>query len=340
MTINLNEEKNMFLKTLLVVLFSFLGVFLFSNMSVNASSDKTVKIAHSSWIGFYPLDLAEEKGFFKDYGVNVQIKDIESKSDSKSALAAGKIQGVATSLDTNVLSAASGLKIQNVLALDTSKGADGLVGKNNIKSFKNLKGKTVALDTTGGASYFWFNYMLQKNNMKLKDMKVESMDSGAAGSAFVSGKVDAAMTWQPWLSKAGATKNGHIVMSSKSSPGIIVDTLGLSTSFIKKHPQEVKGIIKGWYKALAYMKSNPKAAYAIMSKKAGIAPKKLKNEMTTQIKLYDKKENKKYFGTAKNKGNIYKISKIASNLWYTSKISNAKANVNELTNPTFVNAIK
>ncbi|WP_235720684.1 ABC transporter substrate-binding protein [Liquorilactobacillus vini] len=54
--------------------------------------------------------MAEQKGFFKDYGVNVQIKDIESKSDSKSALASGKIQGIATSVDTNVLSAASGLK--------------------------------------------------------------------------------------------------------------------------------------------------------------------------------------------------------------------------------------
>lgn len=331
----LKNKKNLFI----VPVIMFLTLFIVST-GVSASSDNTVKIAHSSWIGFYPLDLAEEKGFFKDYGVNVQIKDIESKSDSKSALAAGKIQGIATSLDTNVLSAASGLKIQNVLALDTSTGADGLVGKKSIKNFKNLKGKTVALDTTGGASYFWFNYMLQKNNMKLSDIKVESMDSGAAGSAFVAGKVDAAMTWQPWLSKAKATKNGHVVMSSKSSPGIIVDTLGLSTSFIKKHPEQVKGIIKGWYKALAYMKSDPKDAYKIMSKKAGITASKLKTEMTTQIKLYDKKGNKKYFGTKKNKGNIYKISKVASNLWYTAKISDKKANINKVTNPKFVNAIK
>ncbi|EJF01037.1 ABC transporter substrate-binding protein [Liquorilactobacillus mali] len=330
------ENKRNLVKILLVTLL----ILIFVNSKVSASSNNTVKIAHSSWIGFYPLDLAEEKGFFEDYGVKVQIKDIESKSDSKSALAAGKIQGIATSLDTNVLSSASGLKIQNVLALDTSTGADGLVGNKNIKNFKELKGKTVALDTTGGASYFWFNYMLQKNNMKLSDIKVESMDSGAAGSAFVAGKVDAAMTWQPWLSKAKATKNGHVVMSSKSSPGIIVDTLGLSTSFIKKHPTQVKGIIKGWYKALAYMKSNPKDAYKIMSKKAGITASKLKSEMTTQIKLYDKKENKKYFGTKKNKGNIYKISKVASNLWYTSKISDKKADVNQVTNPKFVNEIK
>ncbi|WP_235720414.1 hypothetical protein [Liquorilactobacillus vini] len=129
-------------------------------------------------------------------------------------------------------------------------------------------------------------------------------------------------------------------MSSKSSPGIIVDTLGLSTSFIKEHPKEVKGIIKGWYKALAYIKSHPSSAYKIMSKKAGIGPKELKKEMTTEIKLYDKKGNKKYFGTEKNKGQIYKISKIASDLWYTSKISKNKISAEKVTNPTFVNEIK
>ncbi|WP_281164590.1 ABC transporter substrate-binding protein [Liquorilactobacillus sicerae] len=335
----INKKSGYIKRSLLVFLLSLLSVLTIFIGQVSANS-KVVKIAHSSWIGFYPLDLAEQKGFFKDYGVNVQIKDIESKSDSKSALASGKIQGIATSVDTNVLSAASGLKIQNVLALDTSTGADGLVGTKDIKTFKDLKGKTVALDTTGGASYFWFNYMLQKNHMKLSQMKVESMDSGAAGSAFVAKKVDAAMTWQPWLSKAEKRSNGHVVMSSKSSPGIIVDTLGLSTSFIKEHPKEVKGIIKGWYKALAYIKSHPTSAYKIMSKKAGIGSKELKKEMTTEIKLYNKEGNKKYFGTEKNKGQIYKISKIASDLWYTSKISKNKISAEKVTNPTFVNEIK
>lgn len=316
---------------------------LFGSKKASGASDSnlpTVKIAHSDWIGFYPLDLAEKKGFFKDNGANVKITKIESKSDSKSALAAGKIQGIATSLDTNILSAASGVKIENVLALDTSQGADGLIGKKDINSFTDLKGKTVALDTTGGASYFWFNYELQKNNMSLKDMKVESMNSGDAGSAFVAGKVDAAMTWQPWLDKSSKTENGHVVMSSKSSPGIIVDSLGMSENYVKKHPQVVKSIIKGWYKALAYIQSNPKNAYAIMSKSAGISASELKTEMSEQIKLYGKEGNKKYFGTKNNHGQIYTTAKMASDLWYSSKISDAKADINKAINPTFVNEIE
>lgn len=343
----MSKGRKGFLVGLVIVLLVAIGFgahSLFGNKKTSASTSDsklpTVKIAHSDWIGFYPLDLAEKKGFFKDSGVNVKITKIESKSDSKSALASGKIQGIATSLDTNILSSASGVKIQNILALDTSEGADGLIGTNDINSFSDLKGKTVALDTTGGASYFWFNYMLQKNNMSLKDMKVESMGSGDAGSAFVAGKVDAAMTWQPWLDKSSKTKNGHVVISSKSSPGIIVDSLGMSESYVKKHPEVVKSIIKGWYKALAYIKSNPKDAYAIMSKSAGNSSSELKTEMTEQIKLYDKQGNKDYFGTAKNHGQIYTTAKMASDLWYSSKISDKKANISDAINPTFVNEIK
>lgn len=300
----------------------------------------SVTIAHADWIGFYPLDLAQKKGFFKGYGANVKIKTIESKSDSQSALAAGKIQGIATSLDTTILSAANGLKIQNVLALDTSKGADGLVGNKNIKSFKDLKGKTLALDTTGGASYFWFNYMLRKNHMNLKEMKVQSMNSGDAGSAYVSGKVDAAMTWQPWLTKAEDKPNGHVIKSSKNSPGVIVDSLEMSTSYIKKHPKVITAIIKGWYKALNYIKAHPTSAYKMMSKGSGVSPNVLKQEMTEQIQLYDKSANKSYFGTNENHGSIYKIANVASDIWYANKISKNKADTDAAINPDFVNQIK
>lgn len=107
---DLIDKKTDYIKRSVFVFFLSLLSVLTVFIGQVSANNKVVKIAHSSWIGFYPLDLAEQKGFFKDYGVNVQIKDIESKSDSKSALASGKIQGIATSVDTNVLSAASGLK--------------------------------------------------------------------------------------------------------------------------------------------------------------------------------------------------------------------------------------
>ena len=291
--------------------------------------DGTVTLAHSSWIGFYPLDLAVEKGFFKNHGADVKVEIIESKSDSKSALAAGKIQGIATSLDTNIMSAASGIDLQVVLALDTSSGGDGLVAKKEFKSFEDLKGKTIALDTTGGASFFWFNYLLKEKNLSMSDFDVQSMGSGDAGAAFAAGKVDAAMTWQPWLDNAKKTTFGQVLLSSSEYPGVIVDALGLSTDFVQKYPETTQAIIDGW-----------NDAYKIMSVPAGMKPDALKAACETEVQFYDKAGNKSYFGTAENKGDIYKISEFAAQLWVDTKMVSSKADIDKVLNSTFVNAAK
>lgn len=306
-----------------------------SSSSSNGKYSGTVTIAHSSWIGFYPLDLAVQKGFFKKHGVNVKISDIESKSDSRAALISNKIQGVATTIDTQVVTASSGAKISVPLALDTSYGGDGLVAKKDITSFSGLKGKTVALDTTGGASFFWFNYELQQHHMKLSDMTVENMSSGDAGSAFAAGKVDAAMTWEPWLTKAKATSFGHVLMDSTEAPGVIVDTLGLSRDFIQKYPKSTQAIVDGWFDAINYLKSNESDALKIMAKVSGSSADELKSELTG-IKFYTKAQNKDLFGTKDKPGQLVKTAKYANQLWVDTKITTKKADIDALLDSSFV----
>ena len=285
--------------------------------SSSSGSDKPaqeVLIGQSSWIGFAPLYIAEEKGFFKKHGADVKIQSIESKADSKSALAAGRIQGVSTTADTHVVNAAAGIDIAQVLALDTSSGGDGIIAKKDFKSIEDLKGKKVALDTTGGADFFWFQYLLKEKGMTIKDFDVQSMSAGDAGAAFVAGKVDAAITWQPWLSKASATDFGYTMLDSKASPGVIVDTFAMRKDFIKDHPEAVQAIIDGWYDALDFLKSNPDEAIAIMAKRLGEKPENLKKELG-DVTFYDEAGNKTYFGTKDNPGDFYKIVKTASDLW-------------------------
>ena len=151
--------------------------------------------------------LAKEKGFFQKQGVDVEIVVIESPADRRAAFAADKIQGLATTVDTHVMTAAAEnpIPVKQVLALDDSHGGDGIVAKKEIKTIKDLKGKTVAAQLGAGASYFWLNYVLAQNGMKLADLKAVDMKAGDAGSAFVAGKVDAAVTWEPWLSRAKDT---------------------------------------------------------------------------------------------------------------------------------------
>ena len=282
--------------------------------AVSSSSSEKVIIGQSSWIGFAPMYIAEEKGFFKNHGADVEVQSVESKTDSKTALAADRIQGVSTDMSTWVMNAAAGIDIAQILALDTSAGGDGIVAKKEINSLSDLKGKKVAMDTTGGADYFWFQYLLQKEGMTLKDFDVQNMSAGDAGAAFVAGKVDAAITWQPWLSKAENTEFGHTLMDSTASPGVIVDTFAMKKSYMKEHPEVPKAIVAGWYDAIEYMKSNPDDAIAIIAKKIGEKPEDVKKQLN-DIKFYDKAGNQQYFGTSENPGEFYTITATAAKLW-------------------------
>lgn len=295
----------------------------------------TITLGMSSWIGYAPLYVAQEKGFFKKEGANVEIKTIQSAGDRKSALASDKIQGMASTVDTHVMTKAAGVDITQVLALDTSSGGDGVIAKKDIATFKDLKGKTVALDTTGGASYFWFCYLLKKNGMTLSDVKVQNMGAGDAGAAFVAGKVDAAVTWQPWLTKAQNTSFGKVLVSSSETPGIIVDSLGMRGDFVKKYPKSVQAIVNGWYDALAYAKTDADDANTIMGKAMG----ETKDEFVAQLSdvtFYDKEGNVSYFGTSSKKGQIYEVSQSASDLWYSLKLIDSKVSPDSIINGSFV----
>ena len=181
--------RKMWVVALLVVSVLFAGT---------AFAGENIKIAVSIWLGYAPLYLAKEKGFFQKRGLDVDVVVINSPVDRRAAFAADRIQGFATTVDTLVITAAAEtpIPVKQVLVLDASHGADGLVAKKDIKTIQDLKGKTVAGQMGGGASYFWLNYVLTQNGMKLSDLKMVDMRAPDAGAAFVAEKVDAAVTWR------------------------------------------------------------------------------------------------------------------------------------------------
>ena len=306
-----------------------------SKESQKSGSEKII-IGQSSWIGFAPLYIAEEKGFFQKHGAEVKIQAIESKTDSKTALAADRIQGVSTDISTQVMNAAAGIDLVQILALDTSAGGDGIIAKKDYKTLEDLKGKKVALDTTGGADYFWFQYLLQKKGMTMKDFNVQNMSAGDAGAAFVAGKVDAAITWQPWLSKAEKTPFGHTLVDSTASPGVIVDTFAMKKSYLKEHPNAGKAIVAGWYDAINYMKSNPDDAIAIIAKRIGEKPENVKAELN-DVTFYDKDGNIKYFGTD-GKGEFYKVTGLAAKLWKDLNLIDKNITASNIIDGQYLNA--
>src|SRR5438067_2029344 len=76
----------------------------------------------------------------------------------------------------------------------------------------------------GSVTEWFLAQVLNDNGLSLSDVKEKNMKSCEAGAAFVASKVDVAVTWEPWLSKAKTRTDGHILVSSKQYPDLIMDS--------------------------------------------------------------------------------------------------------------------
>ncbi len=201
------------------------GLLLGLGAVLQGAAAESFKLAHSTWVGYGPFFVAQEKGYFKEEGVEVELVLIEDIKVRFAALAGGQIDAMATTVDTMPLYLKKGgTKYQYLFAVDDSKGGDGIVANKDIKTIADLKGKTVAF-TEGSVSQFYINVLLQEAGLSESDIEVIGMTAGDAGSAFVTGNVDAAVTWEPWLTRGKQTDHGHLLTDSSKKPGLITDVV-------------------------------------------------------------------------------------------------------------------
>ncbi|PLS01003.1 ABC transporter substrate-binding protein [Neobacillus cucumis] len=303
-----------------------------SSSAEGKKSSEPLKVTLPTWTGYGPLFLAKEKGFFKKNGIDVDLSIVEGLAERKQALASGKIDGMATALDVQVTLAASKIPVQVVWVLDDSHGGDGILVKNGINSVKDLKGKKVAFEV-GSTSHMLALTALKQGGLTEKDVEVVQMSAGDAGAAFAAGKVDAAVTWEPWLSK-GSEANGKVLLSTKDLPGIIVDTISFKKDVIKNRPDDVKAFVKAMGEAMQYWKDHKDEADESMAKGLKIDTKEFVGT-ESGLKFFTKEDNKELFGTDNSKGSIYKSTDNAIQFYKEQGIIKNEPKAEEIINPSF-----
>lgn len=258
-----------------------------------AAEDTKIAIGISGWTGFAPLTLAAKTGIFKKHGLDVELKMIPQK-DRHLALASGAIQCAATTVETHVAWNTNGVPITQIFQMDKSYGADGIAVRNSIKSFADLKGKTIGVDAPGTSPYFALAYMLHKNGMTLKDVKLATLAPQAAAQAFVAGQNDAAQTYEPYLSTVRANPSaGHILATTIEYP-MVMDTVGCAPEWLKSNHKAAKALTEGYFDALAEIKADPKKSYEIMGADVKQSGEQFA-ESAKYLRWADRDENRKFF---------------------------------------------
>lgn len=229
----------------------------------SAAAQEKVVLGMSGWTGFSPLSLADKAGIFKKHGVEVELRFIAPQPRA-AALAAGALNAAATTVDQHIVWTSAGIPTKQVALIDKSNGGDGIAVRNDIRSIKDLKGKSVNVDGPGTVQHFMLSYILQKNGLTIQDVIRVTMGAQPAAQAFVTGQSDAAVTYEPYLSTVRAKPEaGRIIVTSKDYP-VVIDVIVFRTDFMEKNPQAVKKVVDSFFEAQDMIRREPAKAFEIM----------------------------------------------------------------------------
>ncbi len=302
------------------------------------AEEETIRIGFNTWVGYGPFYIAQEKGFFSKHSLNVDLQRIEGTGDRRSALIAGRLEGMGSTVDDLVIGAAQGVEAKMVLALDESAGADGILTEVGVEDVKDFQGKTIAVQP-GFVNHFFLLYILDDHGLSSADVEVKPMEPDKASAAFVAGDVDIAVTWEPHLSQVQDLRpDGKTFLTTSDYPGLVVDILAFNADFIEKNPEKVTAFVDAWYEALEFIKTNPDEANEIIGKAMDLDPAEVA-DILTGVKFLTPEDNLQYHDPAAAV-NVFSIAQTASRLWQVEGFIDTAVKTDDLINTDFLEGSK
>jgi NitT/TauT family transport system substrate-binding protein len=261
----------------------------------------------------------------KAYGIDVELKVIDDPAAKFAAFQAGQIDIMWDTVDSWAREAsvlAEGKTHGRAIIMeDWSRGGDGIASLASIKSVEDLAGKKIAT-TEFTPSHWLLLYLLNQSGLSPEQKQqiekglVITQDAPAAAAMFKSGKVDAAVTWEPDLSGAVSARGdeAHVLVSTTAATNVIADTLVARQEVIDQAPATLAAFVAGWLDGIEYMKKDPSGSNAVIGDAL-----KLDNDtvsgMLSGLKLTPFADNAQIFGLGGGKAHYETLFDTAFRIW-------------------------
>ncbi len=279
--------------------------------SLAAQAAEPLKIGYSDWPGWVAWEVAIEKGWFKEAGVDVDFEWFDYVA-SMDAFAAGKLDAVAMTNGDTLVTGASGGQGVMIIVNDYSNGNDMIVARPGISSVKDLKGKKIGVEV-GFVSHLLLLNALEAAGLTESDVELVNVPTNETPQVLASGDVDAIVAWQPSSGQALAQVPGSTAIStSRNAPGLIYDVLAVSPTSLASRKADWEKVAKVWYRVVDYVydpKTQPDAL-AIMAARVGLKADQYKL-ILDGTKILDLDEAKAAMKKGDGMASVYGSSKIA-----------------------------
>jgi NitT/TauT family transport system substrate-binding protein len=227
------------------------------------------------------LVIAREKGYFKEAGLDAEIKFFPSGGDLVAAFVGGSVHMGSSGATPVTILRARPYPIEIVAQISDNSGAQQLIVKQNIRSLDELAGKKIAL-MRGTGSEALFNAIANAYGFDPAKAELINMGPSEMVQAFARGSVDAISVWEPNCTFARKTGNGKVLVSATQS--FIPGKEGMrrvhgehailfsSQAFVRSQPNTVRAVLTALLKATDFIEKNRTEAIAILGKEFSLEP--------------------------------------------------------------------
>jgi sulfonate transport system substrate-binding protein len=223
--------------------------------------------------------IAREKGFFREAGLDADIKYFPSGGDLMSAFVGGSV-AYGSAGATPVLTIRSRpFPLKIIAQMSDISGAQQILVKRSVNSLDALRGKKIGL-MRGTASEALFSSVIKGYNFDPGSAEIVNMGPTEMITTFVRGDVDAVVLWEPHSTKARKLGDGKTLVSGTRSyiGGVSAEkrvygdhsVLFATESTLKEQPAVARSVVGALQKANDFIEKNRPEAVAILAKEYGL----------------------------------------------------------------------
>jgi len=223
---------------------------------------ETVKLGDLSAISNAAVYIAIEKGFFKEQGVNTEIMNFDSAAKQVPALVTGELEVSVGSASAGLFNAVAEKAPFRIVA-DKGQAREGygfsllavrrdLVDSGQVKTFRDLKGKKIAILAKGNIQHYLAGKMAEEVGLTINDVELTFLGAPNQVTAFETKAIDAAYVVEPWAARfaeRGVAVRFRTPDQVKGLGPVQVGVIIYSGKFINERRQVAQRWMNGYLKA-------------------------------------------------------------------------------------------
>jgi NitT/TauT family transport system substrate-binding protein len=250
-----------------------LTVLIAAGLGACGAEREPLRVGYSDWPGWVAWEVAVQKGWFAEAGVDVEFIWFEYVP-SMEAFAAGRVDAVCMTNGDAMVTGTAGKRSQAIVINDFSNGNDMCIARPGIESVADLKGLRVGVEK-GFVDHLLLLKGLEAHGLTESDVELVNMPTNDTPQALAAGGVDAICAWNPVAAQTLRQVPGSKpIYTSREVPGLIYDALYVDPASLAARRDDWLDVVEVWFRVVDFIRgpATQPEALEIMAGRVGTTP--------------------------------------------------------------------